>query len=159
MARVSAEPIGLEWGGGLVETKQNWWNILWALTQGCFWKQKANHQTARFGTKIHVNNQCLQDCSEEWEQSYNSLTKWNTKDHYIVHTQIMHWSWIVQRSLISVFTEEHRGWVWHNMVRTGQHRLNSCGSGLKQAAGSCEHSSEHLRSIKCREFIDQLRNY
>jgi hypothetical protein len=40
-------------GGALLKQKENYWNILWALTLGFFWKQKANHQTARFVAKIH----------------------------------------------------------------------------------------------------------
>jgi hypothetical protein len=45
------------------------------------------------------------------------------------------------------------------MVRTGQHREISTGSGKAKTAGSFEHASKHMSSIKCTEFIDKPRNY
>ena len=35
--------------------------------------------------------------------------------------------------------------------------LDQAGSGQGQVAGTCEYSNEPSRSIKCREFLDQLR--
>jgi hypothetical protein len=159
MARVSAEPVGWDWEGLRWNKKKINETYCGALTQGCFWKQKANHQTAIFGAKIQKIIRAFRIVVRSNNTHTILWLKWKPNGHYIVCTQVAHWSWIVQRSLISAFTEEHRGWVWHNMVRIGQYRVNSSGSGLEQAAGSCEHSSEHPGSIKCREFIDQLRNY
>jgi len=33
-----------------------------------------------------------------------------------------------------------------------------CGSGCGQVEGSCKYSDEVSDSVKCRKFLDQLRN-
>ena len=37
------------------------------------------------------------------------------------------------------------------------HGLNRCGSGLGQMAGCCEYGNESSGSMKCGEFLDELR--
>jgi hypothetical protein len=37
--------------------------------------------------------------------------------------------------------------------------MNSCSSEQEQMVGSCEHSNECMGSIKCREFLEWLKNY
>jgi hypothetical protein len=39
------------------------------------------------------------------------------------------------------------------------YELNLSDSGHKKVAGCCEHVTEPLGSIKCREFLDQLSEY
>jgi hypothetical protein len=39
------------------------------------------------------------------------------------------------------------------------HGLNLSGSGQRQEAGSCQRGSEPSGLIKCREFLDHVRNF
>jgi hypothetical protein len=43
-------------------------------------------------------------------------------------------------------------------VECGQHGLDSCDSEYGQVVGPCECSNEHSGSMKCIEFLNQLRN-
>jgi hypothetical protein len=42
---------------------------------------------------------------------------------------------------------------------TGQHELDSSGSGWRQVAGRFEHGNEALGYIKRGEYLDSMRNY
>jgi hypothetical protein len=39
------------------------------------------------------------------------------------------------------------------------HDLARCGSEQRQVVGSCKHGNKPLGYIKCREFLEELRNY
>ena len=42
-------------------------------------------------------------------------------------------------------------------VGCGGYGLDQAGSGQGQVAGTCEYGDEHSGSIKCGEFLDQLK--
>ena len=46
-------------------------------------------------------------------------------------------------------------WIFRKW--NGGHRLDCSGLEQGQEAGCCECGNEHSGSIKCREFLDQLR--
>jgi hypothetical protein len=45
------------------------------------------------------------------------------------------------------------------LSQVGGKGLDWSGSEYGQVAGYCENITESLGSIKCKEFLDQLRNY